>query len=216
MRNPNAIFFFAWTLLHKKILTANNLIIRNQPNDPICKLCGTDNETPTHLCKDCTFANEVWPILKRWLGLSAIDRVGMSGWLHKHWRKCQAKFDRRQQKEFDGVMIYFWWNIWKERNRITFQNKSLEPRQVPLLCNEDIQIQRGVKFRCLVFPFRFPCLVVFPEASSWSCCFLLVSLEWVQGDAAVVTAPSLSGLCNYLFCFFFYSSNKNPANLCCE
>jgi len=36
--------FFAWKLLHKKILTANNLIKRNWPNDPICKLCGTDPE----------------------------------------------------------------------------------------------------------------------------------------------------------------------------
>lgn len=59
--------FFAWTLMHKKILTANNLMKRNWPNDPICKLCGADHETPTHLCKDCPFAKQVWDQLKRWL-----------------------------------------------------------------------------------------------------------------------------------------------------
>jgi hypothetical protein len=30
-------------------------------------------------------------------------------------------------------MIYFWWNVWKEHNRRTFQQKSLQPRQVALL-----------------------------------------------------------------------------------
>jgi hypothetical protein len=73
------------------------------------------------------------------LGLSAIDTLGMVGSLHKYWQKCRAKFDKRQRKEFDGVMIHFLWNIWKERNRRTFQNKLLQPRQVALLCKEDIQ-----------------------------------------------------------------------------
>jgi len=26
-------------------------------------------------------------------------------------------------------MIYFWWNVWKERNRRTLQNKSMQPSQ---------------------------------------------------------------------------------------
>jgi hypothetical protein len=56
--------FFAWTLLYKKILTANNLMKRNWPNDPTCKLCGIDPETPTHLCKDCPYAKQVWDQLK--------------------------------------------------------------------------------------------------------------------------------------------------------
>lgn len=88
--------FFAWTLLHRKILIANNLIRRNWPNDPVCKLCGIDQETPTHLCKDCTFTKAVWSILKQWLGLSMIDTVGMAGSIHNYWRKCWAKMIDRQ------------------------------------------------------------------------------------------------------------------------
>jgi hypothetical protein len=30
-------------------------------------------------------------------------------------------------------MIYFWWNVWKKQNRRTFQQKSLQPRQVALI-----------------------------------------------------------------------------------
>jgi len=116
--------FLAWTLLHKKILTANNLMKRNWSNDPICKLYGIHLETPTHLCKDCSFSKEVWCFLKQWLNLSVLDLVGMTGSLHGYWRKCRAKFDRGQRKRLDGVMIYFWWNVWKEWNRRTFQQNS--------------------------------------------------------------------------------------------
>jgi len=51
--------FFAWTLLHKKILTADNLSKRNWQHDPISKLCGIEHETPTHIWKDCPFTKEV-------------------------------------------------------------------------------------------------------------------------------------------------------------
>jgi hypothetical protein len=131
--------FFAWTLLHKKILTTNNLMKRHWPNDPICKLCGVEPETPTHLCKDCVFSKQVWSLLKQWLQLSLFDSVATNGSLHNYWRRCLKKIEKNQRKVFDDVMIYFWWNIWKERNRRTFQNTVLQPRQVALLCKEEIE-----------------------------------------------------------------------------
>jgi hypothetical protein len=48
------------------------------------------------------------------------------------------KIDKPHRRSFDGIMIYFWWNIWKERNRRTFQNKSLQPSAMALLCKEEI------------------------------------------------------------------------------
>jgi hypothetical protein len=136
--------FFAWTLLHKKILTANNLAKRQWPNDPICKLCNTEPETPTHLCKDCDFTKRAWAFLRQWLGLAVIDNIGPNGSLYNYWRRCRAKFDKTQRRSFDGVLIYFWWNIWKERNRRTFQSKSLQPKEVAFLCKEEIeQYQRA-------------------------------------------------------------------------
>jgi hypothetical protein len=131
--------FFAWTLLHKKILTANNLLRRNWSNDPICKLCDTKPETPLHLCKDCQYSKQVWSFLKQWLDLSVIDAVPVTGSLHGYRRRCRAKVEKEQKKKFDGITIYFWWNIWKERNRRIFQQKSLQPCQVAHLCKDDIQ-----------------------------------------------------------------------------
>lgn len=100
--------FFAWTLLHKKILTANNLIKRNWPNDPICKLCGVDLENPTHLCKDCPYSQEVWSTLKSWFGLSILNTVVDNGSLHGYWRRYRKQIDKTHKRSFDGIMIYFW------------------------------------------------------------------------------------------------------------
>lgn len=130
--------YFAWTLLHKKILTANNLLRQNWPHDPVCKLCGSEPETPTHLCKDCTFLKEVWSLIKQWFGLSAIETVGTTRSIYSYWRKCRIEIAKEQRRRFDGIVIYLWWNLWKERNRRTFQNKQLNPRQVALLCKEDV------------------------------------------------------------------------------
>jgi len=130
--------FFAWTLMHKKILTANNLMKRGWTDDPICKLCTNDQETPTHLCKDCPFTKEVWELIKIWFSLTDLSSISTTGSLHNYWRRCRRKVDKNQRRRFDGIIIYFWWNIWKERNRRTFQQKSLSPRQVASLCKDDI------------------------------------------------------------------------------
>jgi hypothetical protein len=130
--------FFAWTLLHQKILTAKNLIKRWWPNDPICKLCGLEPEMPQHLCKDCNFTRETWAIVRNWCDITHIQSVNQSGSIYSYWRKCRATFDKSKKKVFNGIIIYFWWNIWKEHNRRTFQQKAKCPVEVATLCKDDI------------------------------------------------------------------------------
>lgn len=137
--SPVKCRFFAWTLLHKKILTANNLNKRNWQNDPICKLCGIDRETPTHLCKDCPFANEVWSLIKQWFRLPIVDIVPMSGSIHGYWWKCCLKFDRGQRKKGGWNYDLFLVEHRERTNRRIFQQKSLHPRQVAMPCKDDIQ-----------------------------------------------------------------------------
>ncbi|PNT62408.1 hypothetical protein BRADI_4g02793v3 [Brachypodium distachyon] len=58
--------FFAWTVLHGKILTADNLAIRGWPHSPFCSLCQTHLETIAHLCHECSFTAEEWDLIKLW------------------------------------------------------------------------------------------------------------------------------------------------------
>jgi hypothetical protein len=111
---------------------------RGWDNDPICKLCGIEQETPTHLCKDYPYTKEVWEVIELWFHLSVLNTVNTSGSLHQYWCKCRRKVDKNQRRKFDGIIIYFWWNICMERNRRTFQQRALNPRQVAGLCKDDI------------------------------------------------------------------------------
>ena len=80
--------------------------------------------------RDCPFTKEVWTYLNQWLQLSAVDSVVATGSLHGFSHKCRAKFDRSQRKMIDGIIIYFWWNVWKKQID-EFSNKNpLQPRQL--------------------------------------------------------------------------------------
>ncbi|KAJ1270002.1 hypothetical protein BS78_06G021200 [Paspalum vaginatum] len=112
--------FFAWTLLHRKILTANNLQKRGWNHDPICKLCKQDPETVEHLVKECCFSKSVWGWLSSWFNLTWLPSldpvVSIYGW----WKKCRVMFEKKDRKDFDGLAVHFWWELWKERNRRIF------------------------------------------------------------------------------------------------
>jgi hypothetical protein len=73
--------------------------------------------------------------LVRSFGSSLVDTTGS---LYRFWRKYRMKVDKNRRQIFDGILIYFWWNIWRERNRRVFQQKFLSPRQVVMLCKDDI------------------------------------------------------------------------------
>jgi hypothetical protein len=85
-------------LCYTKNLTTNNLMKRQWPNDPICKLCGVELETPTQLCKDCVFLKQVWPLLKQWLGLSLLYSVATNGSLHNYWCRCHKKIEKYKER----------------------------------------------------------------------------------------------------------------------
>ena len=72
------------------------------------------------------------------------------------WRNVEQVFIKKQRAMF-GIMLYFWWNIWKEWNRKTFQLQQLHPRQVAFLVKDEVQqFQLGDTTShplILIFPF---------------------------------------------------------------
>jgi hypothetical protein len=75
MALPKVNFFF-WTLMHKKILTGENLMKRNIVGPHRCSLCKEAMETMDHLFVDCLFANKVWNLILH--GLKAVAPTKIS------------------------------------------------------------------------------------------------------------------------------------------
>ncbi|KAJ1261462.1 hypothetical protein BS78_09G031200 [Paspalum vaginatum] len=72
-----------------------------------------------------------------WDALQAVDRYGS---IYKRWRKIRLKVVKQEHRVFDGLTIYFWWEIWKERNRRTFQNMEKTISALAYLIKEDVVI----------------------------------------------------------------------------
>ncbi|RCV35830.1 hypothetical protein SETIT_7G271200v2 [Setaria italica] len=75
-------------------------------------------ETSHYLCKNCPYTK---------------DNLKQSISLYAWWLKCKVRVDKKDRQTFNSLMIYFWWNVWKEKNRRIFQHKFLPPLQLALL-----------------------------------------------------------------------------------
>jgi hypothetical protein len=129
--------FFAWLLVQRKILTADKLLARNWPCDPICLLCNQQPVTAEHLCLHCIFAQEVWLLVAQWSqGLVCItDRcISMQAW----WNEAVSGVSGKEKIKKASTIIYTAWNLWKERNRRVFEKKTATPRRVVELIKEEI------------------------------------------------------------------------------
>ena len=98
-------------------------------------------ETGLHLCLCCPFAKAVWDQILSWENLTQlqqqprVDPIHIRSW----WEEAARKVPRSERRRLNGVIIYTFWNIWKERNRRIFDNKIETVPQVAVRIKEDIE-----------------------------------------------------------------------------
>ena len=136
--------FFAWLLVQSKILTADKLMARNWPCNPVCALCDQEPETANHLILHCSFAREVWHRVSSWSGeLLLQPSIGMS--LEDWWNDSLAGLSKEDRRSKAAILIYSAWNIWKARNRQVFYHTLLTPPQVLLEIKKEIAIRKRAR-----------------------------------------------------------------------
>ncbi|KAJ3701224.1 hypothetical protein LUZ61_004929 [Rhynchospora tenuis] len=118
LKAPPRVKIFLWLLLQDRLLTQQNLNIRNWPAIESC-ICCTGNilETSSHLFVHCPFARSIWDISQICLNLPFLcfPLDIKSFWLENRSRLRQP---------WDTIWAAVTWTLWKERNNRIFNGKS--------------------------------------------------------------------------------------------
>jgi hypothetical protein len=97
--------FFAWLLLQCKLLTADKLLKRNWPCNPLCPLCNEQEETAEHMCLHCVFSQEVWLLVSEWTGGRL--KIPAPGTTMQDWWNNSLKGLRKKEKQqVASLLIY--------------------------------------------------------------------------------------------------------------
>jgi hypothetical protein len=122
--------FFSWLVMHNKVLTADNMLKKSWPCNPKCALCFCMEETTSHLLTECNFTEATWNLSAGTFDLPSYQTMVATGgpeqWLN-HLQKMGSKETRRKNT---GILITFWWFIWKERNKRIFEFSESSAHQV--------------------------------------------------------------------------------------
>ena len=117
-RIPHRIKIFMWLYENKAILTKENLLRRNWQGDPSCYFCPND-ENMNHLFFTCPIAKVIWGIIAITLGANNIpenlDQYKI--WI-EHWLPGGRPV-------YTFCVAAVCWAIWKRRNAVCFEKKSL-------------------------------------------------------------------------------------------
>ena len=133
--------FFTWLLVQGKIQTADNLIMKGIQCDPICSLCHQDSETASHLCLHCSFAQQVWSLVRTWTdGLVLVPAQGVN--VQEWWNSALQVPDAAKRNRVAAILIYTAWNIWNERNRRIFQGVVQAPQRILGLIKEEMALRQ--------------------------------------------------------------------------
>jgi hypothetical protein len=131
---------FLWLLVQDRILTADRLLLRHWPCDPVCILCDQADENATHLCLNCVYAREVWVLVSNWADMEIAIPNGVTS-TESWWNMAVQGRTKTQRRRIAAILMCTAWNVWKERNRRIFQNIFTTPVMVFSFIKEELQLR---------------------------------------------------------------------------
>ncbi|KAJ4810847.1 RNA-directed DNA polymerase (reverse transcriptase)-related family protein [Rhynchospora pubera] len=112
----STVRIFLWLLLQDRLLTQNNLLIRNWPANDGCPCCFDHPlETATHLFLLCPFANSIWNRVRH---LYNITTLLFTEDVIAFWLRNRPTVGVK----WDTIWAATTWTIWKERNNRIFKS----------------------------------------------------------------------------------------------
>lgn len=98
---------FAWTTMHERVLTTDNLESKGWDNNVVCPLCLSEAETNHHFLIECEFAKKVMTIIISWMEYQLHQMpptTSVSQWLQNITRSLPSS----QRKVRMGRILYGW------------------------------------------------------------------------------------------------------------
>ncbi|KAL2898306.1 hypothetical protein RDABS01_040088, partial [Bienertia sinuspersici] len=118
MQLPPKVRLFAWKVMLESVQTKVNLCKRGLKDiDPICPICGEEEESMTHCFFTCVDAGMMWKVSTLRLEPGIISNTSLSQWI-----VCLLqKFD---SPSWWNVFWSIMWGIWLRRNSWLFARKK--------------------------------------------------------------------------------------------
>lgn len=110
--------FFIWLLLHRRVLTGDQLMKRGFHGPFRCEMCEENVETLNHIFIECTLISELWRRMATLLGLQWSNFLTLDQ-LWRDWPNQEGVDHFIRQLVWMGSTILLW-NIWNERNSRIF------------------------------------------------------------------------------------------------
>lgn len=116
---PMKVRVFLWRALNSCLPTKCRLQSRMVQTYNVCPLCGSDSETADHCLIQCLFVKSCWNIVCP--GVTFDSSMNLISWF---------RLVMNQMKEKLSKISMVCWSIWKARNDVVWNNKSVRAGNV--------------------------------------------------------------------------------------
>ncbi|GAU28119.1 hypothetical protein TSUD_295560 [Trifolium subterraneum] len=115
---PPSKSLFAWRLMHGKVPTDENLMIRGCCIASMCNLCNSHEESSFHPFFECAYAIRLWS----WLA-SCLNIVLQFTTIDDMWKLCDLNWSPQCKVTVTAAIINLFNTIWFVRNQARYNNK---------------------------------------------------------------------------------------------
>ena len=131
---PSKVSFFAWEASWEKVLTQDQLKRRGWILANRCCLCCVEEETINHILVHCSKTKILWDLMFSLFGVNWVLPFSVRDTLLSWYVSFK---DKNHRKVWRAAPLCLFWTIWKERNRIVFDNEALSTQRLKnsFVCN---------------------------------------------------------------------------------
>lgn len=113
-----------------------------------CALCSQLQETSDHLLAACVYTREVWHRILQLVDMGHLY-PDAGDTLVLWWLASRIQVVKPLRKGFDSLVLLVTWEVWKERNRRTFDNVERTPAQLVNTILAEAEEWMSAGFSCL-------------------------------------------------------------------